>query len=97
MKFRSFCAVLVLALSLSACNRGTPTHGTGQGTVAAVDAARGEITLDHGDIPGLMGPMTMSYSVPDKKILESITPGAKVEFDVEVVKGDYRVTAIRPR
>jgi Cu/Ag efflux protein CusF len=97
VKFRSFCAVLVLALSLSACNRGTPTHGTGQGTVAAVDAARGEITLDHGDIPGLMGPMTMSYSVPDKKILESITPGAKVEFDVEVVKGDYRVTAIRPR
>ncbi len=97
MKFRSFCAVLVLAVSLAACGSGTPTHATGTGTVAAVDASKGEITLDHGDIPGLMGAMTMTYSVPDKKILASITPGAKVEFDVEVVKGDYRVVAIRPR
>ncbi len=97
MKFRSFCAVLVLAVSLAACGSGTPDHGTGKGTVAAVDAAKGEITLDHGDIPGVMGAMTMTFSVPDKKILDGVTPGAKVEFDVEVVKGDYRVTAIRSR
>ena len=97
MKVRSFCAVLVLAVSLAACGSGTPDHGTGQGTVAAVDATKGEITLDHGDIPGVMGAMTMTYSVPDKKILESVTPGAKVEFDVQVVNGDYRVTAIRAR
>ena len=101
MKFRSFCAVLMLAASLTtslaACGSDTPDHGTGQGTVAAVDATKGEITLDHGDIPGVMGAMTMTYSVPDKKILESVTPGAKVEFDVQVVNGDYRVTAIRAR
>ena len=87
----------MLAASLAACGRATPTHGTGKGTVAAVDAAKGEITLDHGDIPGMMGAMTMTYSVPDKKILDGVTPGAKVEFDVEVVKDEYRVTAIRPR
>ena len=97
MKFRSFCAVLVIAISLAACGKGSPDHGTGTGTVSAVDAVKGEITLDHGDIPGVMGAMTMTYSVPDKKILESVTPGAKVEFDVQVVNGDYRVTAIRAR
>jgi Cu/Ag efflux protein CusF len=97
VKFRSFCAVLVLTVSLAACGSSTPTHGTGKGTVAAVNAVAGEITLDHGDIPGLMGAMTMTFSVPDKKILAGVTPGAKVEFDVEVVDGDYRVTAIRAR
>lgn len=101
MKFRSFCAVLVLAVSLSvslaACGSGTPDHGTGQGTVSSVDAAKGEITLDHGDIPGVMGAMTMTFSVPDKKILDGVTPGSKVEFDVQVVNGDYRVTAIRSK
>jgi Cu(I)/Ag(I) efflux system protein CusF len=97
VKFRSLCAVLLLAVSLAACGSSTPDHGTGKGTVAAVDAVKGEITLDHGDIPGIMGAMTMTYSVPDKKILAGVTPGAKVEFDMQVVKGDYRVTAIRPR
>ena len=44
-----------------------------------------------------MDAMTMTFSVPDKKILEGVEPGAKVEFDVEVVKGEHRVTAIRAR
>ena len=96
MTFRSFCAVLVLTVSLAAC-KAQPTQGTGKGTVAAVDLARSEITLDHGDIPGIMDAMTMTFSVPDKKILEGVEPGAKVEFDVEVVKGEHRVTAIRAR
>jgi Cu/Ag efflux protein CusF len=88
--------VLVLAIAL-ACSKGSPDHGTGEGTVAAVDAAKGEITIDHGDIPGLMGAMTMTFAVPDKKILDGVTPGSKVAFDIEVVKGEYRVTGIRSR
>ena len=96
MRFRSFFVALVLAVSLAAC-KAHPTHGTGQGTVAAVDLARSEITLDHGDIPGIMDAMTMTFAVPDAKILEGVAPGAKVEFDVEVVKGEHRVTAIRAR
>ena len=96
MTFRSFCAVLVLVVSLAAC-KANPTHGTGKGTVAAVDLAKSEITLDHGDIPGIMDAMTMTFAVPDPKILEGVAPGAKVEFDVEVVNGEHRVTAIRAR
>jgi Cu/Ag efflux protein CusF len=39
----------------------------------------------------------MTYAVPDGKILEGVAPGAKVEFDMEVVNGENRVTAIRAR
>ncbi|MBS1106963.1 MAG: heavy metal efflux pump, CzcA family [Deltaproteobacteria bacterium] len=94
MTFRSFCVVFVLVVSLAAC-KASSTHGTGKGTVAAVDLAKSEITLDHGDIPGIMGAMTMTYAVPDKKVLEGVAPGAKVEFDLKVVNGEQRVTAIR--
>ena len=94
MTFRSFCVVLVLVVSIAAC-KANPTRGTGTGTVAAVDVGNSEITLDHGDIPGIMGAMTMTYAVPDKKVLEGVAPGAKVEFDLKVVNGEQRVTAIR--
>ena len=97
MRFRSILVVLVLGISLAACGGGNATHGTGQGTVAAVNAATGEITLDHGDIPGIMMAMTMTFPVSDKKILDGIAPGAKVEFDVDASGAEPRVTAIRAR
>lgn len=96
MTFRSLVLVIVLATSLAAC-KGNATQGTGQGTVAGIDVAKSEITLDHGEIPGIMSAMTMTFSVPDKRLLEGVAPGAKVEFDIEVVNDEYRVTAIRPR
>jgi Cu/Ag efflux protein CusF len=93
---RTLGLAFVLALSLAACKPHT-TSGTGKGTVAGVDAGKGEITLDHGDIPGVMGAMTMTFSVRDPKILANVTPGERVEFDVEHVGDDYFVTAVRPR
>jgi Cu/Ag efflux protein CusF len=96
VKFRSLALVVVLATSLAAC-KGDRAHGTGKGTVAGVDLAKSEITLDHGDIPGIMSAMTMTFSVPDKKLLDGVAPGAKVEFDIEVVNDEYRVTGIRAR
>lgn len=98
MKIRTaFAAVgLAIALSLAAC-RSEPTSGTGQGTVAGVDAAKQEITLDHGEIPGMMGAMTMTFAVSDPKLLEGVAPGAKVEFDLAYENGAYLVTGIRAR
>jgi Cu/Ag efflux protein CusF len=97
LRFRSILVALALSISLAACGSGSATHGTGKGTVAAVDAARGEITLDHGDIPGIMKAMTMTFAVSDKKVLDGVAPGAKVEFDVDATGAEPRVTAIRPR
>jgi Cu(I)/Ag(I) efflux system periplasmic protein CusF len=97
MTIRSWVAVLIFSISLAACGGDAAKHGTGQGTVSSVDAAKGEITLDHGDIPGVMMAMTMTFPVSDKKILEGVAPGAKVEFDVDASGAQPRVTAIRVR
>jgi Cu(I)/Ag(I) efflux system periplasmic protein CusF len=93
---RSLCIALGLALALAAC-KPHAASGTGKGTVAGVDVGKGEVTLDHGNIPGVMGAMVMTFSVRDPKILANVTPGEKVEFDLEHVGDDYFVTAIRPR
>ena len=97
MRFRSILVAMALSIAVVTCGGGNATHGTGQGTVAAVDAAKGEITLDHGDIPGIMMAMTMTFPVSDKKILDGVAPGAKVEFDVDASGAEPRVTAIRAR
>lgn len=97
MTIRNWAAVLILSVALAACGGGAAKHGTGEGTVSSVDAAKGEITLDHGDIPGVMMAMTMTFPVSDKKILDGVAPGAKVEFDVDASGAQPRVTAIRVR
>lgn len=84
-----------LLLGLAACGDGAQS-GTGAGTVVSVDAAAGEITLDHGEIPGVMGAMKMSFPVSDPKLLEGVKPGESVEFDVEYRGGMYTVKGIRP-
>ena len=87
---------LALALLLAACGDAGPPSGTGQGSVVAVDAAAGEITIDHGEIPGVMGAMKMSFPVSDPKLLEGVEPGQRVEFDVEYQGGMYTVKGLRP-
>jgi Cu/Ag efflux protein CusF len=86
----------LLLLGAVACGEGGVQSGTGRGAVVAVDAAAGEITLDHGEIPGVMGAMKMSFPVSDPKLLEGLQPGQQVEFDVEYQGGMYTVKAIRP-
>jgi Cu/Ag efflux protein CusF len=92
-----FALAAALLAALAACERGGSggAAGTGRGTVVAVDAERGELTLDHGEIPGVMGAMTMPFAVADPKLLEGLEPGARVEFDVEHAGGRYRITGIR--
>jgi Cu/Ag efflux protein CusF len=69
--------------------------GKGSGTVTAVDAAAGKITLDHGAIPAVGWPaMKMGFSAKPK-LLKSIAVGDKVEFDVTVTDSAGEVTAIR--
>ena len=69
--------------------------GKGTGTVTAVDAATGKITLDHGAIPAVGWPaMKMAFSAkPD--LLKGIAVGDKVDFDLTVSGSAGEVTAIR--
>ena len=94
---RSLAALLALALALAACSEASSQTGTAHGTVVAVDAGQGQVTLDHGEIPGLMGAMTMTFPVSDARILEGVAAGQQVEFDVQYADGSYTVTRIAPR
>jgi Cu(I)/Ag(I) efflux system membrane fusion protein len=72
----------------------------GQGKVAAVDAARGRVELDHGPIPSMKWPaMKMGFVVTDKNALAKLKPGDAVEFSVLAEpdkSGDYVIDRISP-
>jgi len=55
-----------------------------RGKVISTDAARGEVTLNHEAIPGLMEAMTMPYKLKDASILRELHPGDAIAADVLV-------------
>ena len=62
----------------------TPTeifHGVG--SITGLDAAAGEVSIDHEDIPGLMGAMEMEYQARPAQILEGLKRGDKVAFALD--------------
>lgn len=68
--------------------------GKGTGTVTAIDKAAGKITLDHGPIPAVGWPaMTMAFKA-SPKLLDSVTVGDKVAFDLTLRGSEGEVTAI---
>jgi Cu/Ag efflux protein CusF len=95
---RSLCLAFTTALllALPACAEQSGQNGIGEGKIVAIDLENAEITLDHGDIPGLMEAMTMPFPVSDPKLLEGLQVGQQVEFEVEHRGGMYIVKAIRP-
>ena len=93
--FRTVPIAALALLAALACGEAAPEAGIGQGTVVSVSER--QVVLDHGEIPGLMGAMTMGFDVDDPAVLEGIVAGQEVEFTAEHVEGRYRVTAIRVR
>ena len=67
----------------------------GAGTVKAVDAAAGTITLDHGPIQEANWPaMTMTFkAAPD--VAKAAKVGDRVAFDLKLQGGASEVTAIQ--
>jgi protein SCO1/2 len=92
-----FALALVGALAAAACGGGT---GRGdqvpavrryhlKGKVVQVDKAQQHLVIDHEEIPGFMGAMTMPYPVADAATLERVSPGDQITADVVV--GDNQV------
>ncbi len=69
-----------------------------KGTVNNVDMKNHKVNLNMDAVPSLnWPPMAMDFEVSDKKTLEKLRPGQKVEFDfIEKNKGQYMVTKITP-
>lgn len=62
---------------------GAMKHGMAAGTVTAIDAAKGTITLDHGAMSGLGWPaMTMGFTAKPEQ-LTGIKVGDKVDFEID--------------
>jgi protein SCO1/2 len=55
-----------------------------RGKVVSTDASKGEVTLNHGAIPGFMDAMTMPYKLKDASILGELHPGDTITSDVLV-------------
>ena len=66
------------------------------GTVKSVDAGKGTVSIAHGPVATLNWPaMTMTFKAQDRKQLEALKAGAKIEFDFEQRGKDYVITRMR--
>jgi Cu/Ag efflux protein CusF len=84
-----------LALGLVACSPAAPTDHAGHGIAVEVDPKARTVTLDHGDIPGLMKAMTMTFAVAPEVDLGTLEPGTPVDFQLHSEGSAITVTAIR--
>jgi protein SCO1/2 len=83
-------AVAALLLALAGCRGLQPAataHSAVQhyhlaGTVVAVNAATGELTVKHGAIPGFMPAMTMPYKLKDAARARDLKPGDSIAAEV---------------
>jgi len=65
-----------------------------QAEVIAVELPKKLITVKHGNIPGLMPAMTMSYVIAIPKEAESLAPGDKISADLVVSNSKARLEKI---
>ncbi|WP_420237686.1 SCO family protein [Telmatobacter bradus] len=67
-----------------------------RGLVLATSPATGQITVQHGDIPGFMPAMTMAYKLKDPKGIQNLKPGDEITADVLVHsdRDDYLLDSI---
>ena len=64
----------------------------GKGKIIAVVPAKNQIVLDHEEIKGFMGAMTMGYPVASDALLQGLNSGDTVKFKIDA--GDKKIVAI---
>ncbi len=74
--------------------QGTVHKGTG--VVKKVDADKGAVTLDHEPIKSAnWSAMTMTFNIKDKKMLENVKTGQKVQFEFVQQGKENVITSIK--
>ncbi len=86
---------LLLGVGAAACGGASSGDHPGHGVVKELDAESRTVTLQHGDIEGLMKAMTMTFDLAPDVVLDGIDPGEEVDFRVKEEGGVYTVTEIR--
>ncbi|HZE61108.1 MAG TPA: copper-binding protein [Burkholderiales bacterium] len=71
------------------------TH-KGSGTVSKVDAEKSSVTIAHGPIESMKWPaMSMTFKLKDKKMLDNVKQGDKVDFEFVNRGKDHVITALK--
>jgi Cu(I)/Ag(I) efflux system protein CusF len=66
------------------------------GEIRKINKTTGKITVKHGEIKSVdMPPMTMVFGVADKAMLDGLSEGDKVKFNVKQEGSNYTVTEIK--
>lgn len=85
---------ILMAWVGAGCRSAQEKHYAIQAEVIAADSQRQMITVKHGEIPGLMPAMTMSYLVSDPKQIEKLELGDKITADLVVSDSKGRLEKI---
>ena len=76
--------------------KGEGTVHKGVGVVKKVDTAKSAVTLDHEPIKSMnWSAMTMTFAVKDKKLLDKLQTGKKVEFEFVQQGKDNVITDVK--
>ena len=59
---------------------------TGEGTVIALVPERHQLVVDHAEIKGFMGAMTMGYRTDPPALLEGIQAGDRIRFTIDTTQ-----------
>lgn len=84
-------AALAPLLASAACSRGE--RYAAKGVVEDVEPESAQIVIAHGDIPGLMPAMTMSFDVADRELLATLRRGDAIDFELSFTGNAWVVTA----
>jgi len=75
-------------------SEGQPHHVTG--TVKSIDAEKGTLALQHEPVASMNWPaMSMTFKAKDRKSLQGIKPGQKIEFEFVQQGKDYVITKVK--
>jgi len=93
---RTLATFLLIAACLAVgCNSKPAKHYAIEAIVISADAGKKLIIVKHGDIPGLMPGMTMTYEVADPHQIENLQPGDKISADLVVSDSVGRLEKIQ--
>jgi Cu(I)/Ag(I) efflux system protein CusF len=75
---------------------GAQTTHSATGVVKKIDSKTGAVTFAHDAVPSMnWKPMTMTFQVKDKMLLDKLAVGKKVDFDFVQASNGYVVTAVK--
>lgn len=90
-------ATAMLILLGPGCNSAPrEQHYALQGEIVAIGPTKKLLTVQHGDIPGFMPAMTMSYTVAVPSEVDGLKVGDKITADLVVSDGRGRLEKIAP-